>query len=40
MNEMSEKFILPFQAILAYCIVNYCAVAKHSVAGQKLLEWY
>lgn len=36
-NEMGEKFLSPFWAILAYSIANCCAVAKYSVAGQKLL---
>lgn len=39
-NEVREKFISPFQAVLAYWIVSRCAVAKDKVAAQKLLEHY
>lgn len=39
-NEVREKFVSPFQAILAYCVVSCCAVAKDKVAAQKLLERY
>lgn len=39
-NEVREMFVSPFQAILAYCVVSCCAVAKDKVAAQKLLERY
>lgn len=38
-NEVREKFVSLFQAILAYCIVHCCALAKDKVAVQKLPDY-